>query len=118
MDITAMADDVGVRRVRVRGRIVQNSLGEQWSTLDRLLSPGEPPRPLLLDLADADFIDSSGLSFLLMWHKRYCTAGQKLILHSIQPMVFDVLRTMRLDSVFHIAADEETGRQMTEGAVG
>jgi anti-anti-sigma factor len=118
MDITAMADDVGVRRLRIRGRIVQNSLGEQWSALDRLLNPGEPPRPLLLDLAEADFIDSSGLSFLLMWHKRYCTAGTKFVMHSIQPMVFDVLRTMRLDSVFHIAADEGAGRQMIEGAVG
>lgn len=116
MDITAMADDVGVRRVRVKGRIVQNSLGEQWSSLDRLLSPGEPPRPLLLDLTDADFIDSSGLSWLLMWHKRYCTAGTKFVLHSIQPMVFDVLRTMRLDTVFHIADDEHAGRELAEGA--
>ena len=80
------------------------------------VDPGDPPRPLLLDLTGADFIDSSGLSWLLMWHKRYCTAGTKLILHSIQPMVFDVLRTMRLDSVFHIAPDENAGREMAEGA--
>jgi len=116
MEITAKAEEAGVRRVRVSGRIVQNSLGEQWSVLDRALSPGDPPRSLLLDLFEADFIYSSGLSWLLMWHKRYNTAGVKLILHSIQPMVMDVLRTMRLDTVFHIAQDESSARQMLEGA--
>ena len=78
--------------------------------LDRLMQCGEPPGPLLLDLGAADFIDSSGLSWLLMWHKRYASAGAKLVLHSIPPMVGDVLRMMRLDSVFNIAADEKAAR--------
>jgi len=118
MDITAMADEVGTRRLGIAGRITQNDLGEQWAALDRMMNPGESPRPLLLDLGAADFIDSSGLSWLLMWHKRYACAGTKLVLHSISPMVFDVLRMMRLDSVFNVAADENAARAMLEGAAG
>jgi anti-anti-sigma factor len=116
MDITTMADDVGVRRISIGGRIVQSALSEQSAALDRFLNVGESPRPLLLDLAEADYIDSSGLSWLLVWHKRYSCAHTKLVLHSIPPMVFDVLRTMRLDQVFNIADDEQSARGMLEGA--
>ena len=118
MDIQTMPDEVGVRRLSVTGRITQNDLGEQWAALDRLMYPGDAPCPLLLDLGAADFVDSSGLSWLLMWHKRYNGLGTKLVLHSVPPMVFDVLRMMRLDSVFNIASDEKAARAMLQGAVG
>ncbi len=102
----------------IAGRIVQNDLSEHRATLERLMDPGQSAQPLLLDLTQADFIDSSGLSWLLVWHKRYSGAKSKLVLYSIPPMVLDVLRMMQLDSVFNIADDETTARQMLEGAVG
>ena len=116
MEITPFFDDAGVRRVSIAGRIVQSDLDEQRAALDRLLSPGESARPMLLDLSAADFIDSSGLSWLLVWHKRYNSAKSKLVLHSIPPMVLDVLHMMRLDLVFNIAADERAAREMLQGA--
>jgi anti-anti-sigma factor len=118
MDITAVADEVGVRRLSITGRIVQSDLDKNRASLDRFLYPGESPRPLLLDLSEADFIDSSGLSWLLVWHKRYNTAKSKLILHSIPPMVLDVLRMMRLDQVFNVATDEAAALEMLEGVTG
>jgi anti-anti-sigma factor len=116
MEITPFLDDGGVRRVSIAGRIAQNDLDEKRASLDRLLSPGESPFPMLLDLSATDFIDSSGLSWLLVWHKRYNCAKSKLVLHSIPPMVLDVLRMMRLDLVFNIAADEKAARDMLQGA--
>jgi anti-anti-sigma factor len=116
MEITPFFDDGGVRRVRIAGRIVQNDLDEKRATLDQLFSPGESASPMLLDLSAADFIDSSGLSCLLVWHKRYDSAKSKLVLHSIPPMIFDVLRMMRLDVVFNIADDETAAREMLQGA--
>jgi anti-sigma B factor antagonist len=116
MEITPFFDDAGVRRVSISGRIVQNDLDEKRAALDRLLGPGESAHPLLLDLSAADFIDSSGLSWLLVWHKRYNGANSKLVLHSIPPTILDVLRMMRLDMVFHIAADEKAAREVVQGA--
>jgi anti-anti-sigma factor len=116
MEITPFFDDAGVRRVSIAGRIVQSDLDEQRAALDRLLGPGESPQPMLVDLSAADFIDSSGLSWLLVWHKRYNCAKSKLVLHSIPPMILDVLRMMRLDLVFNIAPDETTAREMLQGA--
>jgi anti-anti-sigma factor len=116
MEITPFFDDAGVRRLNISGRIVQGDLDEKRAALERYLSPDESAHPLLLNLADADFIDSSGLSWLLVWHKRYACAKSKLVLHSISPIILDVLRMMRLDSVFNIAADEASAREMLQGA--
>ncbi len=71
--------------------------------------------PVLLDLSRTTYIDSAGISWLLNYNKRFREAGGKLIIHSVAPMVMQVIRLMRLDTILHIAADARVARIAAEG---
>jgi hypothetical protein len=60
----------------------------------------------LLSLADTEFIDSSGLSWLLECHQKFSDAGGRLVIHSVPPSVMDTLMMMRLELVLNVAEDE------------
>ena len=64
-------------------------------------------------LFDVDYVDSSGVSWLLTCHKRSREAGGKLILHSITPLVLQVIRVLKLDQVFCIADSARAAREQT-----
>lgn len=107
--------DGDVRRLRLTGRLVQSELARQSEAVEQSLAVGGKPRAVLLDLSDADFIDSSGLSWLLVWHKRHRAAGGRLILHSLPSLVMDVVKMMRLDLVLDLADDEDAALAMARG---
>jgi len=105
----AFASDDGVcARVAVSGRVTQGDFGPYQEPLSQLLGPNAYARRILLDLSNAEYIDSSGVGWLLTCHKRMKEAGGNLTLLSPQPVVSNVLRVLRLDQVFEIAASERS----------
>jgi len=112
MNIETRSSEGVVRRLRLTGRLVQSELAQQSEAVEQSLAVAGSPQPVLLDLSDADFIDSSGLSWLLVWHKRHRAAGGRLILHSLPSLVMDVVKMMRLDLVLDLAEDEEAALAM------
>ena len=70
-------------------------------------------RRVLFDLSGVDYVDSSGVSWLLTCHKRFREAGGKLILHSATPLVMQVIRVLKLDQVFAIADSARAAREQT-----
>ena len=73
-------------------------------------------KKLLLNLAQTDFVDSAGVSWLLVCHKRCREAGGQLVIHSLTPMVRQVLGVLRLDQVFQLADDPARARALLDGA--
>jgi len=71
--------------------------------------------PVLLSLAETEFIDSSGLSWLLECHQKFCDAGGKLVVHSVPPSVMDTLMMMRLELVLNLAEDEAAALKLVGG---
>jgi anti-sigma B factor antagonist len=67
-------------------------------------------RKLIFDLAGTDYIDSTGVSWLLTCHKKCRQSGGKLVLHSINPLVKQVLGVLKLDQVLHLAENAEQAR--------
>ncbi len=67
-------------------------------------------RRVLLDLAGTEYIDSTGVSWLLTCHKRCREGGGKLVLHSLNPLVKQVLQVLKLDRVLHIADSADKAR--------
>jgi anti-sigma B factor antagonist len=57
---------------------------------------------LVLDLADLDFIGSTGLTRLVMLHKRLAATAGRVTLARPQPQVHRVLTLTGLDHVFRI----------------
>ncbi len=99
----------GITCVGIAGRIT-------YSTLE----PGQDPlvaqwadiysRRLEFDLSETEYVDSTGVSWLLTCHKKCREAGGKLVLHSMHPMVKQVLQVLRLDQVMHLADNAEKAR--------
>ena len=106
MELKMLADDGDVLRLEVVGRIIQNEMTLTLKVMDDLLGTRGYNRKVLLSLAETRFIDSSGLSWLVVCHKRFCQSGGRLVLHSIAPTVMQLFELMRLDLALHVAPDE------------
>ncbi|HTL18805.1 MAG TPA: WecB/TagA/CpsF family glycosyltransferase, partial [Patescibacteria group bacterium] len=57
----------------------------------------------LLEMCQTQFIDSTGVGFLIRLHKRLRARGRQLVLLAPSPAVLRALRLMRLTEFFHIA---------------
>ena len=80
--------------------------------------PGGPcPALVLLDLSKVGYINSTGISWLVVSHRRVEQDGGRLVLHSAQPFVRGVLDLMQLSTVLHLAADEPAARSLAEPRV-
>jgi anti-anti-sigma factor len=62
---------------------------------------------VLLSLEHAESVDTSGLDWLLSNHRRFAEEGGKLVLHSIPPVVLDLLRFTHLTDLLTIAPTEQ-----------
>jgi anti-sigma B factor antagonist len=91
----------------VRGRIV---LGEEIHTLRdsvrNLIADGK--KKIILNLADVDYIDSSGVGELVGAFTTVRNAGGELKLMNLTQKVHDVLHVTKLYTVFDIRDDEFT----------
>jgi anti-anti-sigma factor len=70
---------------------------------------------VLLSLAETEFIDSSGLSWLLECHQKFCDAGGWLVIHSVPPGVMDTLMMMRLELVLNLVENETDALKLVRG---
>ena len=115
MKIERISDDADVVRLRAVERIIRGDPAPDLAQLNELLSENGYARPVLLSLADTEFIDSSGLSWLLECHQKICDAGGRLVIHSVPPGVTDTLKMMRLDLVLNVADDPTTALNLARG---
>ena len=95
---------------RLSGRITQRTLRKFTDPLEQL---GEEAyqRVVLFNMADAEFIDSSGVNWILAVHKQCREAGGRLVLHSIPKLVHNVLMVLRMNEVLEFAEDETSAIQ-------
>jgi len=63
-------------------------------------------------MAETRFIDSSGLSWLVVCHKRFVQAGGRLVLHSVSPAIMELFKMMRLELVLEIADNEDAAMEL------
>jgi anti-sigma B factor antagonist len=98
------------------GKITQNDFGQGIEPLAQLLGPDVYQRTVLLNLAESDYIDSSGVGWLLSSHKRFREAGGSLVIHSLSPMVSQILRVLKMEQVLQVAPDASSARALACGA--
>jgi anti-sigma B factor antagonist len=76
---------------------------------DQLLALAEqvPPRNVILNLGNVEFLNSTTLGVLLLLRHRLREAEKQLRLHNLQPQIADVFAVSRLDRIFEI--DQSAG---------
>ncbi|MCL6504435.1 MAG: STAS domain-containing protein [Pirellulales bacterium] len=100
--------------VRVSGRVTQQDFTETQDPLEARYGPGIFSRKILLSLEDSDYMDSSGVGWLLRCNKRCRESGGRLVIYGTPPMVLNMLRMLRMDLVLHLAKDAAAARALLE----
>ena len=113
--LTLLSDDGGLVRVAAEGQISQTRLAGEGNPLEGLLGATCFSRKVLLNLERTDYIDSSGISWLIVNHKHFQQGGGMMVLYSLPPRVSQVLEFCRMNTVLRMAADEPAARALALG---
>jgi anti-sigma B factor antagonist len=102
---TTTRDVDGVTIVDIKGRVV---VGEESAALRELVADlvAKGQRKILLNFADVNYIDSSGLGNLVGSLVRVRMYNGDLKLLNLTKRVHDVMQVTKLDTVFDIMDDE------------
>ena len=89
--------------VSLAGHVTQREINPLEDPLIELLGPGGYGKIVRLDLSEADYLDSSGVGWLLLCHKRMKQAGGRLLIERPHPIVQNVFRVLKLEKVLELA---------------
>jgi anti-anti-sigma factor len=115
MQLTLHSDDGACLHMRLKGRVTQKELPAQEDLFVKNLGPEAYARKVLLDMQESEFLDSSGVSWLLVSHKRFRERGGQIVLHSIPPLVGNVLKVLRMNQIFAMAENEQAAMKLVQG---
>jgi len=96
--------------VRVDGRIAARNAATVRQHLADLTA--SEPRRLVIDLEDADSVDSAGVAVLVEMLRRQRGHGGKLVLSGMNGTVRSVFEISRLDKIFPITADTASAQEV------
>ena len=80
---------------------------EQGATdsFQQLGGPSIYSRKVMLDLSKCHYVNSGGVAWLLVHHRRFQEAGGKLVLHSASPVVRQIFNLMKMELVLSFCHD-------------
>lgn len=113
MQLTTVSDDGAVLRVKVKGQVTQNELSSSQDPLKALLG-GDYTRRVLMDLSEANFLDSSGVGWLLSAHQQFRASGGVMALHSIHANSRKVLKVLKMELVLHLFDNEASALEFVQ----
>lgn len=106
MKLTVTGDTGGILKLSCEGAITQDLVNPGLDPMAALFGPGIFARKVIMSLEKAPYIDSSGISWLLICHKHFAQLGGKIVLHSVPPMVMKVLKLVQLPKIVGTADSE------------
>lgn len=107
MDLKLENQSGGTCHLSLAGKISQTAVDSQADQLSRLLGNANMNQRILVSLEQTDYIDSSGIGWLLATDKKIRDAGGRLVLHSVPLDIQHVFGLMKLHAVLKIARDKE-----------
>jgi anti-anti-sigma factor len=105
----------GVCYLTLAGKISQTAVDGQADELSRLLGMAHLNQQILVSLQQTDYIDSSGIGWLLAADKKIRDCGGRLILHSVPLDIQHVFGLMKLNVVLKIAKDQAHATSIAVG---
>jgi anti-anti-sigma factor len=115
VNLSVLSDDGDLMQLRLDEQALRPDVVSDCDPMAPILRERGYARAALLSLADTDYVSSSGLALLLIWHKRFRKAGGKLVLHSITPPVMETLRILRMELVLNLAQDLTSALEAVRG---
>jgi len=109
MRLSVQEDSADLLLVKCAGEVSQNDFGAD-DPLAKLIGPAGFRRRVLLNFDQAALIDSSGVSWLIIWHKRCLERGGRLVIFAVPPLVDQVFQLLKMHRVLCIRPDEAAAR--------
>lgn len=113
LSVASIAD--GLIVLTSAGDITLDSLVPHGDPITDLLGPTAYAQRVLINLEGSPFIDSAGVSNLIVWHRRFLRDGGRLVLFNVPPLVQQVIDLLRLDQILHLATDETAAKDRAKG---
>ena len=79
---------------------------------DTLLGTGWNSHLVLLDMDQTAYLESSAIGWLISCQKQFRQGGGRLVIHSVQPHIRNMLDMLKIDRVVPIAASASAGRKI------
>jgi anti-anti-sigma regulatory factor len=98
MELNLLRSQGSEVRVVVMGRITRDGWVTTDDPLGDLYGQDVYRRTVLLNLTESLYIDSTGVEWLLICHRRFEDEGGMLIVHSVNPLSRQLLKMMGMDS--------------------
>lgn len=102
----SVTQNEGIDIVHLKGRIIYESENYLKTEIEKLIE--KEGKPLVLDLAELSYINSSGLGILINLLKRNKGMGGDLYLASPSKEIRELFRITSLDHVFKLFDDTES----------
>jgi anti-anti-sigma factor len=116
MELKLVWNEGDIIRVETVGKVSRDGWAPAQNPFVDLFGPTIFSRKVLLNLQSSHYLDSTGVEWLLSNHKRFNAAGGKLVIHSFNPVMSQILKMMRMDLVLNLAKDENAALEMVNGA--
>ena len=111
-----VSEDGDIVRLQALGRLSGSGPSNEIDPIRSLAGMNAYARKVLLDLEQVEFVDSAAIGWLLACHKRFAKAGGILVIHSVPEELLLTFTMLRLHSIFHFAADDETAEKFASEA--
>src|SRR5262245_19094407 len=101
LNLNVLGEDGDAVHVRCEGSLSQQQTAD-GHPLERLLGPEVFARRVRLNLEYVEFLDSTGIGWLVECHKRFRRGGGALSLCDLPPRILQVLQFCSMDRYFHL----------------
>jgi len=114
----ASIEKEGVIHLGVEGKITSEDFAESNANpLETTIGAGWAGNRILMDLSRVNYVDSSGIGWLLRLQKGFREGGGAMSLYGITPSVMQIFALLKLRSVFKIAETEAAARDLLTAQV-
>ena len=110
LELSVQADEPDFLQVQCAGNVSLPDFRPANDPLAKLLGPQVYSRRVLLDMEKADYLDTSGVSWLISCREQCHQAGGVLVLYAVPLRVLYILQLLRMEHLLHTAADLAAAR--------
>ena len=110
MELKIQKSDGETIRLQTLGKVSRDGWKADQNPIADLFGEGVYTRKVMLNLSQSQYLDSTGVEWLLHCHRRFNENGGMLVIHSVAPVMQQILKMMRMETVLHLAADEQAAQ--------
>jgi anti-anti-sigma factor len=110
MDVQIHALDPGFICLRLKGQVSRLQNWRSADPLEAVLGKQGWPGKVVLDLQEAEYIDSDGIAWLMHWHRRAKEGGGSFGLCAVPARIDQVFRICQLHRILPIWENEAAAR--------